>query len=755
LTLKDVREKMLAKAATSCLTVQDVKTLQFEPYEEGHELEIYPAGLAGFRIPYFKLDGKVDDKIFRFRILQDPKGWAAVTEPEKKPRRYTQPGGTQCGVYLPPLLDKTWAQIAKDPKIPVIITEGELKAACACKLGLGATIGLGGVYNWRSAREGQDLLPILDAFEWSPRDVGLSFDSDSKTNPMVRMAASRLAYVLGKRGALVRWIQLPPAEDGSKQGVDDFVYSFAKPEKRGSKPEAMDFSTGVDKFGELLMNTAEIGPGRELYRLNNEVAFIQSTAEVIELATGNVYSPTAFSEARYKNRTYNETLEANGKMTTKFAAKEWLSFSLRNDVTKLAYDPTSANMITEEGAYNTWHAQRWPLTPMKTFVDPISGAKRIMSTAPWERLFKQVFGDLSEVHQLWVRQWFAYPIQKPGTKLYTAMLVWGRGQGIGKSLIAELMEDVYGRNYGLVNHDQLMGTFTEWAENKQFILGDEISVGDKRGIATKLKEMITRRTIRIDIKNRKTYTVRDCINFYFTSNSENAIYIENDARRYFIHNVEKQTMSPPEYVAIRRWWREEGGAARMFHYFKHEVDLGAQEVAVPEGTVGAVKSEGGGYVVHVPAFEPTAPAPVTLAKQEMAVAGRSEIEEWAFELVRDPSSFLKSDHLKYDLFRTEDLLKALELAEPNRHNRVGHKGVAAALANAGVFKIANGQNGAVVYGSRTRLWALRNVDRYRKMGAAEAGRAYTAERPKPFLAPSEKVGRTEKYAAKDAKVRVV
>jgi hypothetical protein len=708
---------MLAKAKTSCLTAADVKVLQFEPYEENHELEIYPK-FAGFKIPYFKLDGKVDPEFYRFRLLQTQpsKGFAAITEEPKKPRRYTQPT-TDCGVYLPPLLGENWAAIAKDAAVELVITEGELKAACACKLGL-ACLGIGGVYNWRSAKNNQDLLPILDKFIWMGRKVVICFDSDMKDNPMVRMAASRLAYTLAMRGALVFVADLPETIDADgnpkKQGLDDFIYGFVMravnalsvkaTAKTIERAEAAGAEEGLDEFGRLLVNAVPIGPGQELHRLNVDVALIRSTAEIIELNTGSVFTPNSFSDARYRNRTYNERSDENGKMVKKFAAKEWLAWGGRTEVTELAYDPACNNMITGEGAYNTWYAQKWPLTPSKKG-----------SIAPWERLFQHVIGaSLSPEQQLWVRQWFAYPIQKPGTKLSTALLVWSRQQGNGKTMLGQTMATIYGRNYGTVTNMQLAGQFSEWAKDKQFIVGDEISLGDKRGLANTLKDMITRETLTMNIKNRKTYPVRDCINYYFTSQKEDALYIESADRRFFIVHAERDALPEQEYTKYKQWLYEEGGAERLMWYFQNEVDLAG--------------------------FNPYGRAPMTTAKLEMAVAGRSEIEDWACDLIKNTDSILRPDRYPQDLWRTEDLLAILD---PDKRGKAGNKALSAALSNAGAFKIANGQNGAIINGNRSRLWAVRNIAAYKKMGAAEAGRIYESERPQVY----NRVGESQKFSA--------
>lgn len=669
---------MLDKAATSCLTPADVKRLHFEPFQEEHELPIYPKW-SGFKIPYFKLDGSLDPGFFRFRFTQTKPstGFAAIADEPVKPKRYAQPSrevtSTACGVYLPPITGGTWADIAKDPAFSLIITEGELKAACACKFGF-HTIGLGGVYNWRSAKDNQELLPILEEFVWLGRKVTICFDSDASTNPMVWMAASRLAYILAMRGAVVVWAQLPGTEaDNTKQGVDDYI-----------------FANGAEAFATLLTTEIrDLGPGKELHRLNSEVVFIKSTSEVVEMETGNVYSPSAFTEARYRNRSYSEQND-KGQLVKKFAAKEWLAWEHRTEIKRLAYDPACNNAITEDAEYNTWYPQRWPIQPSTKG-----------TIQPWLTLFDYIMDGLSKEDKLWAKRWFACPIQVPGTKLATAILVWGRQTGTGKTLLGETMKYVYGRNYGKITNNDLSNNFNEWAVDKQFIVGDEISIGDKRSLANALKDMITRNELRVNIKNRKTYPITDCINYFFTSNHEDAIYIEAHDRRLFVHEVATMTpMAPKEYKAYVRWLEREGGAARLFHYLKYEVELGD--------------------------FDPKGRAPLTSAKLEMSASGRGDTEDWAISLATNPDLILPPEKFPYDLYTVEDLLKVYD---PEDRQKTRSVGLGRALNAAGIFKVASGSNNIIIEGTRRRLYAIRNIHKYKITSPTAARKMYEAERP--------------------------
>ena len=109
---------------------------------------------------------------------------------------------------------------------------------------------------------------------------------------------------------------------------------------------------------------------------------------------------------------------------------------------------------------------------------------------------------------------------------------------------------------------------------------------------------------------------------------------------------------------------------------------------------------------------------------------------WVADLIADPDSKLRLDNLilKYDLWRTEDLLM---LYDPLGKSRLTMNGMSRELRRAGMRKVAKG------FGCRTakgqcRLWALRNVDKYTKMHPNEAGAAYDKEREMTAAPPKKK-----------------
>ncbi len=97
-----------------------------------------------------------------------------------------------------------------DISIPLWVTEGQKKSEKAAQEGL-CCIALPGVWNWlvRISTDTSFPLSDFDAIALKDREIIIAFDSDSASNPSVKLASRRLAEFLVKRGACVYSVQLP------------------------------------------------------------------------------------------------------------------------------------------------------------------------------------------------------------------------------------------------------------------------------------------------------------------------------------------------------------------------------------------------------------------------------------------------------------------------------------------------------------------------------------------------------------------
>src|SRR5215210_837522 len=136
-----------------------------------------------------------------------------LDNPGRRPK-YMQPKGHSNRLDVHPRQHER----IKQPGGIRYVTEGEKKVDAGVSRGL-LMVGLSGVWNGQKDKElifDWHLLP-LEGERYS-----ITFDSDITSNPNVQMAGERQARLLREQGAEVYITLLPPAADGSKQGLDDF-----------------------------------------------------------------------------------------------------------------------------------------------------------------------------------------------------------------------------------------------------------------------------------------------------------------------------------------------------------------------------------------------------------------------------------------------------------------------------------------------------------------------------------------------------
>lgn len=206
----------VADGAKSGLTELDMKSLGMRSLTPEEMNSIFNIKADGYIIPYDK-----KGEFCRAKILSKTSLFGTPIK-----RKYTQKQGTKPRLYLPELGGIKWDEIEKDKKKDLFITEGEKKAAAACKAGY-ACIGLGGVYCFGNKESG--LLTDWDRFELADRNIYIIFDSDIVDKPQVRLAEYTLSIELTARGANVMRIRLPGGPGDLKCGLDDFLVEHGFP----------------------------------------------------------------------------------------------------------------------------------------------------------------------------------------------------------------------------------------------------------------------------------------------------------------------------------------------------------------------------------------------------------------------------------------------------------------------------------------------------------------------------------------------
>lgn len=640
-------EIFVDKLASSGLTVEDAKELGIKFLADCSKKNGHFNPVQGMLLPYYDIEGNKTD-FYRIRYLEKPRGFGGQVA---KPQRYVQEAGSLNEVYCPPTI--RWDEVASNPTIDILITEGELKAACAAKHGL-VCMGLGGVNTWSSGKRNIDLLEPLPQIDWKSRHVTIVFDSDAATNPNVAKAQVMLANKLISLGAIAAIASLPMTLSGEKQGLDDFLVA------------------GGD-ITEVLKATQSIRLGERLAELNAQYAYVQDQDVIINMSNGKRMKREAFSNGVQANNIIQDIVMASNGTLKKVelkVAQEWLKWPARTDVKTLTYKPGQPNLV--DGEFNLWRG--WGTT------------SKAGTTQPWSELLDHLFGADVET-RTWFERWVAYPIQNPGAKLFTSFVIWGPETGTGKSLIGYTIGALYGENFTEIGNMELHSTFNEWAVNKQFVMGDEITGSDRRSEADKLKAMITQKQLRINMKNLPTYTVPDCINYYFTSNHPAAFFLDDYDRRFVIHRTAQKKHESEDFYRRYITWKDNGGIEALFDYMLH-LDLGD--------------------------FNPTGRAVVTASKLELIDHGRSDLNSWAaffmenkdIELAR-LGQYLGVDPDDLDLVLNKHLKW---LYDPHDSKRVTPNGLGREMSRLGAKTLPQ-QVRTVAFGKQ-RFYVLRNEEKW-------------------------------------------
>jgi len=665
----DLRSAFMAKMSESKISASVARKLGFQPLAAEKVPKGVPFKEPGILIPYYDFAGHKTD-FWRLRYLRQPKptGFSALTK--RKPLRYVQPKDSVNELYLPPIID--WEEVAEEPVTEIIITEGEFKAACACENTGYACIGLGGVWSWMASKKGIEILEGFHTFKWEDRIVYICFDSDAVLNPMVMQAEVALAKALTNLKAQPYIVRIPMGDNDEEMGLDDFIV------KKG--PEALD---------ELLENSRPWVAARELHKLNGEAVYIRNQDAVLLLDDFTFLTRSAFTDGAFAGRIYYEEVATDKtiRRVKKNAAREWLEWNGRAEVKKITYAP-GEERITDDREFNIWPG--WGCEPAPGDI------------TPWVELLDLLFGENIE-SRTWFERWCAWPLQHPGSKMFSSSVLWGLRKGTGKSLVGYTLGKIYGLNFAEIN-DRILGeSHNEWARNTQFAMGDEISTGDKRAASDRMKTMITREQLRINPKFIQSYVVPDVINYYFTSNHPDSFFLEDDDRRFFIHEVKAAPLPKAFYDNYGLWLGGRGGVGpgipALFHHLL-TLDMGD--------------------------FSATSRALETEAKQEMLKQGRSDLANWVVALREDPDTILRSAGriLPYSLWPVNELLR---IYDPNDRGRVKATGLAKELARQGVERACEGGQIRTPDG-QLRLWILRNQEKLLEMNSMQIGNVYENER---------------------------
>ena len=219
---------------------------------------------------------------------------------------------------------------------------------------------------------------------------------------------------------------------------------------------------------------------------------------------------------------------------------------------EVGFDPSGKDATVK---LNTW--QGWPMQPKAGCCDRLLEHIYYLCSDEGDEKAREV------MH--WLLCWMAWPLQHPGAKMASAVVMHGP-QGTGKSAVFQTLAKIYGSYSTVLNQRGLEDKFNaDWADSKLFILAEEVVTrAEMWHIKNELKELVTGEWIRINPKNVAAYRQRNQINIAYLSNEGQPLPLENDDRRHLV------IWNPPalsEAYYDDLWVEIQNGGAEAFYAY--------------------------------------------------------------------------------------------------------------------------------------------------------------------------------------------
>lgn len=237
-------------------------------------------------------------------------------------------------------------------------------------------------------------------------------------------------------------------------------------------------------------------------------------------------------------------------------APRWLESTKRRmiDADNLVFDPTQqADPDTHINMFTGY-----PLVPLKNDDLAMLCLDLLESLCSTESNGAECFD--------WILKWLAYPLQHPGAKMDTALLMFGEKQGTGKSLFFDgIMRPIYGEYGTTAGQHQLESNFTDWRSRKTFVLFEEVlGRAERHNYIGTIKHMVTGKDMRINPKGLPERVEANHLNSVFLSNERQPLPLDKEDRRFMV--VEALAHMPPEFYAKFKGALAAGASAAFYQF---------------------------------------------------------------------------------------------------------------------------------------------------------------------------------------------
>jgi hypothetical protein len=241
---------------------------------------------------------------------------------------------------------------------------------------------------------------------------------------------------------------------------------------------------------------------------------------------------------------------------------------------------------------------------------------------PWLELSEYLITD--EFIRERIFDWLAYVVQNPGRKINHGLLIISSTQGVGKDSFIEPIREIFGSgNCRDISSRALDSSFNEYLlQTKLLIISELDTIGHRSSTYDYLKPLLAAppTMLNVNVKGMKQIEIDNVVQVIAFSNKEVPIAIEDNDRRLLVYDIQHKPAGrwTPEKFSDYYAWLRAGGAKRVFAWLLKR---------------------------DVSAFDASAPAPNTEAKQVMAEGASPVLSQFA-DMIREFAPPFNADLLR-------------------------------------------------------------------------------------------------------------